>query len=98
MKTKTTVLYVSQALNGAEENYTSSQLEVLVVKWSLEQLHSYLAGRKFHIVTDHRALCWLLRYKEGNQRLPWWSLSLQDYNFDGQYKTGRLHYAPDGLP
>lgn len=91
------VVYLSRALKGAEENYTSTELEALAVKWSLEQLRPYLVGRKFHVVTDHHALCWLLRYKEGNQRLLRWSLSIQEYDFDVLYKTGRLHYAPDCL-
>lgn len=91
------VVYLSRALKGAEANYTSTELEALAVKWSLDQLRPYLIGRKFSVVTDHHALCWLLKYKEGNQRLLRWSLSLQEFDFEVIYKTGRLHYAPDCL-
>ncbi|XP_064479216.1 uncharacterized protein LOC135392436 [Ornithodoros turicata] len=91
------VVYLSRALKGAEANYSSTELEALAVKWSLEQLRPYLLGRKFQIVTDHHALCWLLKYKEGNQRLLRCSLSIQEFDLDVIYKTGRLHYAPDCL-
>lgn len=91
------VLYLSRALKGAEVNYSSTELEALAVKWALEQLRPYLIGRKFQVVSDHHALCWILRYKEGNQRLLRWSLILQEFDFDVTYKSGILHSAPDCL-
>lgn len=91
------VLYLSRSLKGAELNYSSTELEALAVKWALEELRPYLIGRKFQVVSDHHALCWVLRYKEGNQRLLRWSLILQEFDFDVIYKSGILHSAPDCL-
>lgn len=91
------VVYLSRSLRPAEENYTSTELEALAVKWALEQLRPYLMGRNFQVVTDHHALCWVLRYKEGNQRLLRWSLILQEFDFEVVFKSGASHTGPDCL-
>lgn len=91
------VIYLSRSLRPAEENYSSTELEALAVKWALDQLRPFLIGRKFQVVTDHHALCWVLRYKEGNQRLLRWSLTLQEYDFDVVHKSGASHRGPDCL-
>lgn len=51
------VVYLSSPLRPAEENYRSTELEALAVKWAQGQLRPYLMGRNFQVVTDHHALC-----------------------------------------
>lgn len=61
--------YISRTLNKAEQNYTTTEKELLAIVWAVRRLRQYLLGRKFTIETDHNALAWLF-----NVRIP-----LQNY-------------------
>ena len=49
------------------------------------------------MVTDHRSLKWLQRMKGDNSRLTRWSLNLQPYQFEVQYRPGKTNSNADGL-
>ena len=50
----------SRYLNEAEKNYSTNELKMLAVVWRVEYFRNYVLGRKFLIVTDHKALVSLL--------------------------------------
>ena len=50
------IAYASRTLNLYEKNYSITELECLVVIWSIKHFHHYLHGQKFIIITDHSAL------------------------------------------
>ena len=52
-------LFVSRTLNKAEENYTTSEKELLTIVWVMKRLRQHMLGNKFKIQTDRRALVWL---------------------------------------
>lgn len=45
--------FISRTLNSAEQNYTTTEKELLAIVWSVKRLRQYLLGRKFIIETDH---------------------------------------------
>ena len=90
------IAYASRALTKAERNYSVIQRECLAITYALKQFHHYLLGHKFHIVTDHAPLQWLLAQKmEG--MLCRWILAMQEFNFDIKYCKGSLNLNADAL-
>jgi hypothetical protein len=61
------IAYISRLLDPAEKNYTISEKECLALVWAVDRFKIYIWGNKVRIVTDHHALCWLLRKKESSR-------------------------------
>ena len=91
------ISYASASNQGAERDYSASQLEQLAVIWAVEHYRSYLEGRPFQVVTDHIALKSLVKQKDPQGQQARWNMRLLPYDIDMIYKAGRLHSAPDAL-
>lgn len=93
------VAYVSRALTPAEINYCTFSKEALAIIFSVTQFRTYLYGRKFTLITDHRPLVWLNSHKDPSSRVTRWRLKLADYQFEVKYKKGsaREDVAWEGL-
>ena len=91
------IAYFSKKLNSAQQKYTATEKEALAVVLAVEHFSIYLLGRPFTIVTDHKALTKLWNMNYTNNRLVRWSLALQRYNFEAQYRTGKTHLNADAL-
>src|SRR5262249_52857369 len=68
--------YMSKTLNTAQENYTTTKKELLVVVFSFDKFRSYLILSKVIIYTDHFALRYLLSKSDAKPRLIHWVLLL----------------------
>lgn len=91
------VMYLSRKLNSCEQNYAVVEKEGLAIKWALDSLRYYLLGRKFRLVSDHAPLRWMSRNKGNNARVTRWFLSLQEFDFQVEHRTGRAHINADAL-
>ncbi|OMJ29673.1 hypothetical protein AYI69_g806 [Smittium culicis] len=78
--------YDSRTLLPAEQNYAITHLERLAVVWAIEYYHYYLYGRKFEVITDHRALNALFSNAPGKGRLGRWVVKLRYYDFSVSHK------------
>ena len=71
--------------------------ECLAVKLGIHTFRVHLLGRKCVVVMDHRSLEWLQRMRGDNSRLTCWSLNLQPYQFEVQYRPGETNSNADRL-
>jgi hypothetical protein len=89
--------YASRLLSSSEINYSITEKECLALDWALKKFKGYVWGCKIVVVTDHQALCWLLTKRDLAGRLARWSLSIQEYDIEIRYRSGKLHDNADCL-
>ena len=89
------IAYASRTLNKAEQQYSVIQKECLAAVYAMKQFRHYL-GRPFTLITDHAPLQWLSAQKmEG--MLCRWALSMQEYTFTIQHRSGSQNANADAL-
>ena len=91
------VAYYSRQLRSSEKNYSSTELECLAVVAAIKHFECYLAGWRFELETDHRALEGMTTSSNCNRRLNRWTLFMQDFNFKVRYRPGSSNLNADGL-
>lgn len=91
------IAYTSRTLSKSEKNYATTHKECLAVVHSVTHWRHYLYGTKFTIITDHHALCWLMKQEKHTGQLMRWSLILSDFKFDIIYESGKQHLDADCL-
>lgn len=91
------IAYASRTLNSAEQNFSVIEKEALSVLFGTKTFRCYLFGRKFKVITDHKPLEWLMNLKEPNSRLVRWRLKLEEFDYEIQYKKGKLNTNADAL-
>ena len=91
------IAYMSQKLNSAQKNYSVTELECLAAVLGVKKFRAYIEGTPFKIVTDHASLKWLMNQKDLSGRLARWSLKLQAFDFEIEYRKGSANIVPDVL-
>ncbi|GKB73722.1 putative reverse transcriptase domain-containing protein [Tanacetum coccineum] len=74
MQREKVIAYASRQLNPHEENYTTHDLELGVVVFTLKIWRHYLYGTKCTVFSDHKSLQHILDQKELNIRQRRWAL------------------------
>ncbi|MBW0575855.1 hypothetical protein O181_115570 [Austropuccinia psidii MF-1] len=74
-------------------------MECLCVVWALEELHYYLDGSAFKVITDCNAMNSLLNMKTHNRHMLRWQIAIPEYrgNMNIVHKAGKIHKNADGL-
>ncbi|GKA17021.1 putative nucleotidyltransferase, ribonuclease H [Tanacetum coccineum] len=70
------IYYASKTLNNAQEHYTTTEKELLVVFFSFDKFRQYLVLSKTMVYTDHYALKYLFSKEDVKPRLIRWVLLL----------------------
>ena len=91
------IAYASRATNINESNYSASKVELLAMLYGCEHFKPYLLGRKFLLVTDHRALLWLVNTPTPPATLVRWLLKLSEFDFRVEHRPDKLHNNVDAL-
>ena len=96
------VAYASRTLTCSEQNYSQLEKEALSLVYGVKKFHSYLYGRTFELLTDHKPLTTILGPKTGipsiaAARLQRLSLLLSCYQYQIKYKSTQYHPNADCL-
>jgi len=89
--------FASRQLISAEKNYTVTEQEGLIVIFSLKKFRHYLLGYKAKIVTNHKALTYLVNKPNPSGRLAQRLLLMEEFDIDIVHRPGRRHGNVDGL-
>jgi len=73
--------FASRQLTSAKKNYIMTKLEGFAIILSLK-IHHYLLGYKAKIVTDHKALTYLVNKPNLSGRLVRWVLLMEEFDID----------------
>ena len=91
------VAFYSRQLQGAEKNYSITELETLAIVASLKHFEYYVYGTTLSIFTDHKACTALLTSSVLNNRLKRMTLYLQDKDITINYRPGAESSNADGF-
>ena len=91
------IAFASRTLNTAEKNYSVIEKELLAIVFAVKRFRCYLYGQTFTIYTDHNPLQYASTLKDSYGRIARWTLFLQDFRFQVQYRRGVANGNADAL-
>ncbi|GJW61775.1 putative reverse transcriptase domain-containing protein [Tanacetum coccineum] len=97
MQREKVIAYASRQLKIHEKNYTTHDLELGAVVFSLKLWRHYLYGTKCMVFMDHKSLQHILNQKELNMRQHRWLELLSDYDCEIRYHLGKENVVADAL-
>ncbi|GKD00690.1 putative reverse transcriptase domain-containing protein [Tanacetum coccineum] len=97
MQREKVIVYASRQLKTHEENYTTHDLELGAIVFTLRLWRHYLYGTKCVVFTNHKSLQYILNQKELNLRQQRWIELVSDYDCEIQYHPGKANVVADAL-
>nr|GEV94853.1 putative reverse transcriptase domain-containing protein [Tanacetum cinerariifolium] len=97
MQKEKVIAYASRQLKVHEKNYTTHDLELGAVVFTLKMWRHNLYGTKYVVFTDHKSLQHILDQNELNMRQRRWLKLLSDYDFEIRYHPGKANVVTDAL-
>jgi len=91
------VCCASRTLNEHEINYATIEKELLAIDWATKYFRSYLFGRPFEKLSDHKPLVWLNNIKEPNMKVQRWKIKLNEFDYKIKYLPGKESHVADAL-
>ena len=69
----------------------------MAVYWALSYFRHYLLGREFTLVTDNKALKWVMKLNNPSRKINRWIVDIMEYNFKVKHRKGTTHNNADAL-
>jgi transposase InsO family protein len=91
------VEYASRLLTPAEQNYTTTEREALAIVYAVSKFRGYIECAPVIVETDHQPLRWLMSLRSPSGRLARWALTLQAYDLQIRYISGKSNVVADAL-
>ena len=92
-----TIYYARKTFNEAQENYSTTEKEMLTIVFSCEKFKLYILGSHVVIHTDHVAIKYLMAKKEAKPRLIRWVLLFHEFDLGINDKKGCDNMIADHL-
>lgn len=89
--------FISSTLSPAQRRWSTTKRELYAIVLALKKFRSYIYGRPFRVLTDHRALVYVHSQKVVNPMMAGWIETLLDYNFEVIHLPGAMNIFPDLL-
>ncbi len=94
--------FASRTLAPAEKKYAQIEKEGLACVFGVTRFHSYIYGRHFTLVTDHKPLLSLFNEEravppQASARIQRWALTLATYEYTLVFKPTDAHANADAL-
>ena len=88
------IAFYSRKMNSAQQNYTTTDKELLSIVETLKEFHNFLLGHQITVYTDHKNLT----YKVFNtERVMRWRLILEEFGPELKYIKGENNVVVDAL-
>ena len=91
------VYYLSKKFDNTQKAWPSFEREAFAVVYAIERFRHYLVDTRFTVVTDCKALSYVLQGTSTNAKVQRWGVALSQYTFDVEYKEGKKHQNADSL-
>lgn len=93
------IAFASRTLSKSEVQQSNSTIEneALAIIYACKYFRPYIYGHKFTLFTDHKPLIYMFNMKDPSSRLVRWRLTLEEYDYDVQFKPGSQNVVADGL-
>lgn len=100
--TERPITYASRSLTKAEKAYSQIDKEALSIYWGVQKFHTYLYGRHFTLITDHKPLVSIFHPEKQlpamtTARLQRYAIFLSSHNYSIEYRNTANHGNADGL-
>ena len=88
------IAFYSRKINSAQQNYTTTEKELLSIVETLKECRNILLGNQITVYTDHKNLT----YKTFNtEHVMRWRLILEEFGPELKYITGENNVVANGL-
>ena len=91
------VKFASRSFNAMESRWPTTHKELFAVKWSLDQHCPHVLGHRIKIIMDHANLKWLTSISPKQSKLARWCISMAEFDFEIEHRSGKDHVIPDTL-
>ena len=96
------IAFASKTLSNSERNYSQVEKEGLALVFGVKKFHTYLYGRRFTLVTDHKPLTTIFGPKKqippmAAARLQRWAILLSAYSYEIEFRPTNDHSNADAL-